>query len=170
MCVFPKWCEQTALCVGFRLANVSNWPRETVQPQMLCCFIHNGPFTCFCIYMCVPGTMRMCVWSSWSLYNFASVCVFDDSEPVGWLLYVLILICAWAVAHCIPAPWSTVSKGHHYHPVLTVSEPGGSKTGTLTTMVGSNSQGNTAQTTWYCTICLDDIHLSAVLFCVKCTP
>lgn len=28
ICVFPKWCEQAALSLGFLLANVSNWPWE----------------------------------------------------------------------------------------------------------------------------------------------
>lgn len=52
MCVFPKRCEQPVLCAGSLLANVLNWPWETVHPQMLGSYIHNGSFTCFCLYVC----------------------------------------------------------------------------------------------------------------------
>lgn len=77
MCVFPKRCEQPALCVGFLLANVSNWPWETVHPQTLRSYIHNGPFTCFCVYVCVRKhadvRLRECVYRH--VRTFAFLCV-----------------------------------------------------------------------------------------------
>lgn len=67
MHVFPKWCEQAALCVGFLLANVSNWPWETDHLLTLCCYINNGCFPCFCVYACVCLEACRCV--------FQTVCV-----------------------------------------------------------------------------------------------
>lgn len=67
-----------------------------------------------CVYLHVHACIHVCL----------RVSTADDSVPAGQLLHVLILICAWAAAHHIPAPWCRVSKGGHYHPALTVSEPG----------------------------------------------
>lgn len=50
MCVFPKRCEQPVLWAGFLLANVLNWPWETVHPQMLGSYVRNGSL--FCLYVC----------------------------------------------------------------------------------------------------------------------
>lgn len=49
MCVFPKRCEQPVLCAGFLLANVLNWPWETVHPQMLGRYVRNGSLFCLCV-------------------------------------------------------------------------------------------------------------------------
>lgn len=64
MCVFPKRCEQPVLCAGSLLANVLNWPWETVHPQMLGSYIHNGCYTCFCLYVCFHTHMQACLGES----------------------------------------------------------------------------------------------------------
>lgn len=129
MCVFPKRCEQPVLCAGSLLANVLNWPWETVHPQMLGSYIHNGSFTCFSLYVCfhthagLPWRERAHTCSERCCVGL-HVSAADDSVPGRQLLYVLILIRAWAAAHHIPAPWCKVSEGGHYHPVRAVSKRG----------------------------------------------
>ncbi len=86
MCVFPKRCEQPALCVGFLLANVSNWPWEAVHLQTLRSYIHNGPFTCFCVYVCVHKhadvRLRECVYLH--VHTYAFLCV-SECVSSWWL-------------------------------------------------------------------------------------
>lgn len=130
MCVFPKRCEQPVLCAGSLLANVLNWPWETVHPQMLGSYIHNGLLLVF-VSMCVSTRMRACLGECAHTHTCSErscVCLHvsaaDDSVPGRQLLYVLILIRAWAAAHHIPAPWCKVSEGGHYHPDRAVSEHG----------------------------------------------
>lgn len=98
ICVFPKWCEQAALSVGFLLANVSNWPwekKKKIHPQTQGCCIYNGPFTCFFGGFFFRESIRV---RPALMHRRVSlrVSTADASAPAGRLLYVLILICACA--------------------------------------------------------------------------
>lgn len=119
ICVFPKWCEQGALTVGFLLANVSNWPwgKKKNHPQSKSVASIMGLWLFFFSFF-LRGSIHSALMHGCLSWHMST----DDASRTAFIR-ININMCLCLADH-IRAPWYRVSEGGHYRPVPTVGKPG----------------------------------------------